>query len=74
MKENALGQKTFSINRETDHSFEFVANINDVTYINDSKATNAKQTANLIVFIKLSLSFKKMSKSFSNMIAATKQP
>ncbi len=42
MKEIALGQKTFSINRETDHSFEFVANINDVTYINDSKATNAK--------------------------------
>lgn len=44
MKEVALGQKTFSISRETDHSFEFVANINDVTYINDSKATNAKQT------------------------------
>jgi len=44
MKEVALGQKTFSINRETDHSFEFVANINDVTFINDSKATNAKQT------------------------------
>ena len=42
MKENALGQKTFSINRETDHSFEFVASINDVTYINDSKATNAR--------------------------------
>jgi len=42
MKEVALGQKTFSINRETDHSFEFVANINEVTYINDSKATNAK--------------------------------
>ncbi|MES2762283.1 MAG: hypothetical protein V4677_08750 [Bacteroidota bacterium] len=42
MKENALGQKTFSINRETDHSFEFVANMNDVTYINDSKATNAR--------------------------------
>lgn len=34
--------KTFAISRETDHSFEFVANINDVTYINDSKATNAK--------------------------------
>ena len=31
MKEVALSQKTFSINRETDHSFEFVANINDVT-------------------------------------------
>lgn len=44
MKENILGQKTFSISRETDHSFEFVATINDVTYINDSKATNAKQT------------------------------
>lgn len=44
MKENTLGQKTFSISRETDHSFEFVATINDVTYINDSKATNAKQT------------------------------
>lgn len=42
MKEVALGQKTFSINRETDHSFEFVANINEVTFINDSKATNAK--------------------------------
>jgi UDP-N-acetylmuramoylalanine--D-glutamate ligase len=42
MKEIALGQKTFSINRETDHSFEFVATINDVTFINDSKATNAK--------------------------------
>ena len=42
MKESALGQKTFSISRETDHSFEFVANINDVTYINDSKATNAR--------------------------------
>ena len=44
MKEVALNQKTFSISRETDHSFEFVATINDVTYINDSKATNAKQT------------------------------
>jgi len=44
MKEIALNQKTFSISRETDHSFEFVATINDVTYINDSKATNAKQT------------------------------
>ena len=42
MKEIALGQKTFSINRETDHNFEFVATINDVTFINDSKATNAK--------------------------------
>lgn len=42
MKENALGQKTFSISRETDHSFEFVANINEVTFINDSKATNAR--------------------------------
>ncbi|MBC7694197.1 MAG: hypothetical protein H7141_01995 [Burkholderiales bacterium] len=42
MKETALGQKTFSISRETDHSFEFVANINEVTFINDSKATNAK--------------------------------
>jgi UDP-N-acetylmuramoylalanine--D-glutamate ligase len=48
MKENALGQKTFSINRETDHSFEFVANINDVTYINDSKATNARLTVESI--------------------------
>jgi UDP-N-acetylmuramoylalanine--D-glutamate ligase len=44
MKEVALNKKTFSIDRETDHSFEFVATINDVTYINDSKATNAKQT------------------------------
>lgn len=44
MKETVLNQKTFSISRETDHSFEFVATINDVTYINDSKATNAKQT------------------------------
>lgn len=42
MKEVALGQKTFSINRETDHSFEFVVNINEVTFINDSKATNAR--------------------------------
>ena len=42
MKETALGQKTFSISRETDHSFEFIANINEVTFINDSKATNAK--------------------------------
>ena len=42
MKESALGQKTFSISRETDHSFDFVANINDVTYINDSKAINAR--------------------------------
>ncbi len=48
MKENALGQKTFSINRETDHSFEFVATINDVTFINDSKATNAKQAVESI--------------------------
>jgi UDP-N-acetylmuramoylalanine--D-glutamate ligase len=37
-----IKSKTFAISRETDHSFEFVANINDVTYINDSKATNAK--------------------------------
>ena len=44
MKETILNQKTFSISRETDHSFEFVATINDVTFINDSKATNAKQT------------------------------
>lgn len=44
MKETVQNQKTFSISRETDHSFEFVATINDVTYINDSKATNAKQT------------------------------
>lgn len=42
MKESALGQKTLSISRETDHSFEFVANINEVTFINDSKATNAR--------------------------------
>ena len=40
MKEVALGQKTFSIDRKTDHSFEFIACINDVTFINDSKATN----------------------------------
>ncbi len=44
MKQTILNQKTFSISRETDHSFEFVANINEITYINDSKATNAKQT------------------------------
>ena len=44
MKEVVSGQKTFSISRETDHSFEFVTIINDVTYINDSKETNAKQT------------------------------
>ena len=48
MKEVALGQKTFSIDRKTDHSFEFVACINDVTFINDSKATNAKQTVESI--------------------------
>ena len=48
MKEIALGQKTFSINRETDHSFEFVANINDITFINDSKATTAKLTVESI--------------------------
>lgn len=39
-----IKSKTFAISRETDHSFEFVANINDVTFINDSKATNAKLT------------------------------
>jgi len=44
MKEIISNQKTFSISRNTDHSFEFVACINDVTYINDSKATNAKLT------------------------------
>ncbi|MES2567224.1 MAG: hypothetical protein V4565_10180 [Bacteroidota bacterium] len=48
MKEIALSQKTFSISRETDHSFEFVATINDITYINDSKATNAKQAVESI--------------------------
>ena len=48
MKEIALGQKTFSINRETDHSFEFVVSVNDVTFINDSKATNAKHTVESI--------------------------
>lgn len=48
MKEIVQGQKTFSIDRDTDHSFEFVACINDVTYINDSKATNAKQTVESI--------------------------
>ncbi len=48
MKESVLGQKTFSISRETDHSFEFVATINDVTFINDSKATNAKATVESI--------------------------
>lgn len=40
--------KTFAISRETDHSFEFVATINDVTYINDSKAINAKQAVESI--------------------------
>ena len=44
MKEVALGQKTFSIDRKTDHSFEFVACINDVTFINDSKPTNINST------------------------------
>lgn len=48
MKESVIGQKTFSISRETDHSFEFVATINDVTFINDSKATNAKATVESI--------------------------
>ena len=43
-----LKSKTFAINRDTDHSFEFVTNINDVTFINDSKATNAKQTVESI--------------------------
>ena len=40
--------KTFAISRETDHSFEFVASINDVIYINDSKAINAKQAVESI--------------------------
>ena len=48
MKELALDKKTFSINRETDHSFEFVATINDITFINDSKATNAKHAVESI--------------------------
>jgi UDP-N-acetylmuramoylalanine--D-glutamate ligase len=48
MKEIALGNKTFSISRETDHSFEFVATINDVSFINDSKAINAKATVESI--------------------------
>jgi UDP-N-acetylmuramoylalanine--D-glutamate ligase len=48
MKEIALGQKTFSINTETDHNFEFVATINDITFINDSKATNAKHAVESI--------------------------
>ncbi len=43
-----IKSKTFAINRDTDHSFEFVANINDITFINDSKATNAKQTVESI--------------------------
>ena len=43
-----IKSKTFAIDRETDHSFEFVANINDITFINDSKATNAKQTVESI--------------------------
>lgn len=43
-----IKSKTFAIDRDTDHSFEFVANINDITYINDSKATNAKQTVESI--------------------------
>lgn len=44
MKEGGLIKKTFSIGQETDHSFEFVATINEVMYINDSKATSAKKT------------------------------
>ena len=48
MKEIALGQKNFSITRETDHNFEYVSTINDVVYINDSKATNAKHTVESI--------------------------
>lgn len=40
--------KTFAISRETDHSFEFVTTINEVTYINDSKAINARQTVESI--------------------------
>lgn len=43
-----IKSKTFAIDRDTDHSFEFVANINDITYINDSKATNGKQTVESI--------------------------
>lgn len=43
-----IKSKTFAIDRDTDHSFEFVANINDITFINDSKATNAKQTVESI--------------------------
>ena len=48
MKEFALGQKNFSISRETDHSFEYVSTINDIVYINDSKATNARHTVESI--------------------------
>jgi len=43
-----IKSKTFAIDRDTDHSFEFVANINDITFINDSKATNGKQTVESI--------------------------
>lgn len=43
-----IKSKTFAINRETDHSFEFVTNINEVIYINDSKSTNAKLTVESI--------------------------
>lgn len=43
-----IKSKTFAIDRDTDHSFEFVTNINDITYINDSKATNGKQTVESI--------------------------
>ena len=45
---DCIRSKTFSINRETDHNFEFVATINDVTFINDSKATNAKHAGESI--------------------------
>ncbi len=48
MKETITNQKTFSISRDTDHSFEFVTTINDVTYINDSKAITVKATVESI--------------------------
>jgi UDP-N-acetylmuramoylalanine--D-glutamate ligase len=51
MKEIVKHQTLNSLNsftRDTEHSMEVVAVINDVTYINDSKSTNARLAAESI--------------------------
>lgn len=47
VKQQALNTLN-SFTRDTEHSMEVVAVINDVTYINDSKATNARLAAESI--------------------------